>query len=97
MLKAMFASVIMASARSMPIVRMNRPIRSFCSAKTCSTWARIFDFAALARAIAFGIALRDNAIAELVEKSDRHRTHATGSTGHQHITPVGRDACFFQG
>ena len=25
------------------MVRMNKPIRSFCSAKTCSTCERIFD------------------------------------------------------
>ena len=30
-------------ARAMPMVRMNRPIGPFCSAKTCSTRARIFD------------------------------------------------------
>src|SRR4029077_18323036 len=35
---------------------MNSPIRSFCSANTCSTRARIFDFALLARRIVSGIA-----------------------------------------
>src|SRR6202171_1497812 len=34
---------------------MNKPIRSFCSAKTCSTRERIFDLALLARRIASGI------------------------------------------
>src|SRR5256885_5864649 len=37
------------------MVRMNKPIRSFCSAKTCSTRERIFDLALLARRIASGI------------------------------------------
>src|ERR1700730_12472798 len=32
-----------------------QPIRSFCSAKTCSTCERIFDLALLARRIASGI------------------------------------------
>src|SRR5262245_62655588 len=35
---------------------MNNLIRSFCSANTCSTRARIFDFALLARCIVSGIA-----------------------------------------
>src|ERR1700746_3196213 len=35
---------------------MNSLIRSFCSANTCSTRARIFDFALLARRIVSGIA-----------------------------------------
>ena len=34
----------------------NSPIRSFCSANTCSTRERIFDFALLARRIVSGIA-----------------------------------------
>src|ERR1700738_2496305 len=37
------------------MVRMNKPIRSLCSAKTCSTRERIFDLALLARRIASGI------------------------------------------
>src|ERR1700726_3033539 len=37
------------------MVRMNKPIRSFCSAKTCSTRERIFDLALLARRIASSI------------------------------------------
>lgn len=44
-------------ARAMPMVRMNRPMRSFCSTKTCSIRARIFDFAALVRATACRIGL----------------------------------------
>src|SRR6516164_9280540 len=35
---------------------MNNLIRSFCSAKTCSTRERIFDFALLARRIVSGMA-----------------------------------------
>src|SRR5690242_10632565 len=35
---------------------MNSPIRLFCSANTCSTRERIFDFALLARCIVSGIA-----------------------------------------
>src|SRR4029077_5386067 len=35
---------------------MNSPIRSFCSANTCSTRERIFDFALLARRIVSCIA-----------------------------------------
>lgn len=46
-----------ASAREMPMVRMNRPNLFFWWAKTCSTWARIADSAALARAILCGIGL----------------------------------------
>ena len=38
----------------------------------------------------------DDAIAELVEERDCDRTHPTGSTGHEHIAPVWRDACLFQ-
>ena len=37
--------------------RMNRPDLFFWWAKTCSTWARIDDFAALSRAILCGIGL----------------------------------------
>ena len=44
----------MVVARAIPIVLMNSPIRSFCSANTCSTRARIFDFALLARRIVSG-------------------------------------------
>jgi hypothetical protein len=44
----------MIVARAIPIVLMNNPIRSFCSANTCSTRARIFDFALLARRIVSG-------------------------------------------
>ena len=48
---------IFVFALAMPIVRTNRPILTFCSAKTCSTRERIFDFALLARRVAAGIAL----------------------------------------
>src|SRR5262245_38688086 len=51
----MLATVMTACARARPMVRTNRPIRSFCSAKTCSTRARTVDFAALARRMASGI------------------------------------------
>src|ERR1700739_4036316 len=47
---------ILVVARAIPIVLMNNPIRSFCSANTCSTRTRIFDFALLARRIVSGIA-----------------------------------------
>ena len=47
---------IFVVARAIPMVRMNRSIRSFCAANTCSTRARIFDLALLARRIAPGIA-----------------------------------------
>src|SRR5262249_48795078 len=47
---------ILVVARAIPIVLMNNLIRSFCSANTCSTRARIFDFALLARCIVSGIA-----------------------------------------
>src|ERR1700730_13893725 len=50
-----FASPIFVFALATPMVRMNKPIRSFCSAKTCSTRERIFDLALLARRIASGI------------------------------------------
>ena len=46
-LKAMFAIVIVASARAIPIVLTTSPIRLLSSAKTCSTWQRTFDFLAL--------------------------------------------------
>jgi len=49
------ASPIFVFALAIPMVRMNKPIRSFCSAKTCSTRERIFDLALLARRIASGI------------------------------------------
>lgn len=42
-------------ALAMPTVRTKRPILVFCSAKTCSTRERIFDFALLALCIAAGI------------------------------------------
>ena len=48
-LKAMLARPIFALARSMPMVRMNRHIRCFWVAKTCSTAERILERAALAR------------------------------------------------
>src|SRR6516225_5250497 len=44
----MLAMPIFIVALAMPTVRMKRPILSFCTAKTCSTWARTFDFSALA-------------------------------------------------
>jgi hypothetical protein len=37
------------------MVRTNRPILAFCSAKTCSMWARTADFFAFARAVRSGI------------------------------------------
>lgn len=49
--------MIVASARLMPMLRIARYIRSFCWAKTCSTRARILDFAAFALAVRFGIGL----------------------------------------
>src|SRR4029077_16806393 len=51
----MFLSLIFVFALAIPMVRMNKPIRSFCSAKTCSTRERIFDLAVLARRIASGL------------------------------------------
>ncbi len=38
-----FAILIFILARAMPIVRIKRPILSFCSAKTCSTRERTID------------------------------------------------------
>jgi hypothetical protein len=38
------------------MVRINKPIRPFCSAKTYSTFERFFDLAAFARRNASGIA-----------------------------------------
>ena len=38
---------IFVVARAIPMVRMNRSIRSFCAANTCSTRARIFDLVLL--------------------------------------------------
>jgi len=49
------AMPIFVFALAMPIVRTNRPIRTFCSAKKCSTRERVFDFALLARRVAAGI------------------------------------------
>ena len=46
---------IFISARLMPTVRMNKPIRDFWSAKTCSTRERITNFPALARRVGAGI------------------------------------------
>ena len=51
------AMPIFVVARAMPMVLTNSSMRSFCSAKTCSTRARIFDLAALARRIAPGMGL----------------------------------------
>ena len=48
----------MALASSRPTVRMNRPIRSFCWPKTCSTADRTRDFVALPRRISSGISRR---------------------------------------
>jgi len=42
MLWTRFASPIFTVARGIPMVRMNRSIRCFCSANTCSTLDRIF-------------------------------------------------------
>ena len=47
----------LASARGSPIVLMKSLMQSFCSAKTCSTRARICDFVAFPLAIGFGIGL----------------------------------------
>jgi hypothetical protein len=47
-----------ASARVMPMVRMNRPNLFFRWAETCSTWAWIAGFAALAGEIAVRLAKR---------------------------------------
>ena len=51
----MLAIVIVALARSMPMLRMKSLILSFCWAKTCSTLARTADFLALALAVRLGI------------------------------------------
>src|ERR1700730_6690096 len=51
-LETRFASPIFVFALAIPMVRMNKPIRSFCSPKTCSTLDRIFGLALLARRIA---------------------------------------------
>ena len=48
-LNAMLARPILALARSMPMLRMNGPMRCFWVAKTCSTAERTLDRAALAR------------------------------------------------
>src|ERR1700737_3451725 len=53
-LQTRLASPIFVFALAIPMVRMNKPIRSFGSAKTCSTRERIFDLALLARRIASG-------------------------------------------
>lgn len=45
---------ILMVARAMPIVRTTSPIRCFCPANTCSTWARILDRLVLALAIRSG-------------------------------------------
>ena len=55
MLYARLAMPIFVVARAMPMVRMNRPMRLFCSAKTCSTRERTFDFRLLARRVVSGI------------------------------------------
>lgn len=55
MLWTRLASPILVVALARPIVRTNRPIRAFCSAKTCSTCARTADFFAFARAVRAGI------------------------------------------
>src|SRR6202022_3314063 len=54
-LQTRLASPIFVFALAIPMVRMNKPIRSFGSAKTCSTRERIFDLALLARRISSGI------------------------------------------
>jgi len=41
----------------MPTVRMNSPMRLFCSAKTCSMRARTLDLVPFARAVLTGIGL----------------------------------------
>jgi hypothetical protein len=46
---------IVIVARAIPTVRMNEPVRSFCSANTCSKRERFVEFALLARRIALGI------------------------------------------
>ena len=46
---------ILVLALAMPTVRTKRPILAFCSAKTCSTRDRIFDFALLALRVTAGI------------------------------------------
>lgn len=47
--------VIAARARAKPMVLMVMPMRAFWWAKTCSTFDRTADFAALARQVRFGI------------------------------------------
>ena len=51
----MFASVIVAFARARPIIRIVRPIRSFCGAKTYSALALTADLRPLARSVRLGI------------------------------------------
>ena len=55
MLWTRLARPILVVARARPMVRTNRPILAFCSAKTCSMWARTADFLAFARAVRSGI------------------------------------------
>ena len=55
MVKAMLASVIAPRAHASPMVRMVIPMRAFWWAKTCSTFERSADFAAVARRVGFGI------------------------------------------
>ncbi|MEM1385644.1 MAG: hypothetical protein AAGG06_18650 [Pseudomonadota bacterium] len=57
MLKVMLAMPILALARAIPIVRMNSFMRSFCSAKECSTADRIFERATFALSWCAGIGL----------------------------------------
>src|ERR1700680_4059651 len=54
-LETRLASPVFLFALAVPMVWLNKPIRSFGSAKTCSTRERIFDLALLARRIASGI------------------------------------------
>ena len=59
MLWTRLARPILVVARAKPMVRTNRPILAFCSAKTCSTWRRAPPTSvAFARAMRSGIGRR---------------------------------------
>lgn len=57
MLQVVLAKVAIASARLSPMVRMKAPMYSFCSVKTCSTFARIRNFMRLPQVMCADIGL----------------------------------------
>jgi hypothetical protein len=69
MLYTRLAIPILVVARAIPIVLMNSAIRSFCSANTCSTRERIFDFAWLARRVVSCIVALLNLTVQRVSRS----------------------------